>query len=94
MSTLKSGTDDDNSINVEEDWLNNVLCGFRALDEDIRTVIYDIDRSGANWENKYGLKFYKISLPSFDIRDYPKFRSDFDNYVLPKLNTKDVLYVL
>ena len=94
LSALKSSTEDNVFISVEEDWLTNVLCNFKQLDEDIRTVIYG--RKESDTEQYCGLKLEKISLPSFNgnIRDYPKFRSDFNNYVLPRLHEKDVPYVL
>ena len=98
LSVLKSATDDTDLVKVEEEWLNNLLSGFNELDNDIRTIIYSGIRQGtiSNSEIKCGLKLEKISLPSFNgqIRDYPKFRYDFDNYVLPKLDDNDVPYVL
>ena len=98
LSDLKSGTDDTVLIGVEEEWLNNVLCGLNELDENVRTIIYGSNGPGtiSNSEIKCGLKLEKIRLPSFNgqIRDYPRFRYDFENYVLPKVDEKDVPYVL
>ena len=96
MCGLRSSTNSDDLIREGESWLDEVLCGFRKIIEEVRKIIYGGHGQEISSESKCRLKLEKMRLPSFNgnIRDYPRFRSDFDNYVLPKVDPKDVPFVL
>lgn len=96
MCGLRSSTNSDDLIREGESWLDEVLCSFRKINEEVRKIIYGGHGQEISSESKCRLKLEKMRLPSFNgnIRDYPRFRSDFDNYVLPKVDPKDVPFVL
>ena len=96
MCSLRSSTDNDDIVREGEDWLDDVICSSRKVTEDVRKIIYGGNGPNISSETKSELKLEKMRLPSFDgsIRDYPRFKSDFENYVLPKLNPKDTPFVL
>ena len=96
MCSLRSSTSNSDTIREGEDWLNDVICSFRKVNEEVREIIYGGTGNEISSETKCGLKLERMRLPSFNgnIRDYPKFKSDFDKYVMPKLNPKDIPFVL
>ena len=96
MYTLRSSTNNDDIVMEGESWLDDVLCGVRKIHEKVWEIIYGGSEPESRSNIKCGLKLEKMRLPSFNgnIRDYPKFRSDFDNYVMPKLEPKDIPFVL
>ena len=93
MCSLRSSTNNSDTLKEGDDWLNDVICSLRKIKKEVQEIIYGKNGNEISSKTKCGLKLEMMRLPSFNgnIQDYPKFKSDFDEYVMPKSDPKDIV---
>ena len=73
-----------------------MICSSRKINKEVRKNFFGGNVLNTSSDTKCGLKLERMRLQSFggNIQDFPKFKSDFENYIMPKLNPSNIPFVL
>ena len=86
-----------NKENIEQEieWIRNIHAGYTSVSAKAETLI-DNERKSESTQKQNLLQLEKVKMPQFtgDIREYPRFKTDFNTQVLPVINKENTAYIL
>ena len=86
-----------NNENIEQEieWIRNIHTRYTSVSAKAETLI-DNERKSESTQKQNLLQLEKIKMPQFtgDIREYPRFKTDFLMQVLPVINKENAAYIL
>ncbi|XP_066029071.1 uncharacterized protein [Pocillopora verrucosa] len=86
-----------NNENIEQEieWIRNIHARYTSVSAKAETLI-DKERKSESTQKQNLLQLEKVKMPQFtgDIREYPRFKTDFNTQVLPVINKENAAYIL
>lgn len=86
-----------NNENIEQEieWIRNIHARYTSVSAKAETLI-DNERKSESTQKQNLLQLEKVKMPQFtgDIREYPRFKTDFNTQVLPVINKENAAYIL
>ena len=86
-----------NKENIEQEieWIRNIHARYTSVSAKAETLI-DNERKSESTQKQNLLQLEKVKMPHFtgDIREYPRFKTDFNTQVLPVINKENAAYIL
>lgn len=86
-----------NKENIEQEieWIRNIHARYTSVSAKAETLI-DNERKSESTQKQNLLQLEKVKMPQFtgDIREYPRFKTDFNTQVLPVINKENAAYIL
>ena len=77
-------------------WISNILDIFRELCLKHTELVASIENKTKENVTRSSLKLERMKLPRFsgDLKDYTRFKADFNKFVVPEVDSSKIAYVL
>ena len=86
---------DSKHAEYEIEWIRNVHAHYNEISGKVESFIAkEIDRDSVRKQNLLQLENVKMPLFTGRIRDYPRFKMDFEKQVMPTINIESAPYIL
>ena len=86
---------DSKRAEYEIEWIRNVHAHYNEINAKIESFIaQEIDHNSVRKQNLLQLEKVKMPLFTGGIRDYPRFKMDFEKQVMPTINIESAPYIL
>ena len=86
---------DSKRADYEIEWIRNVHAHYNEISAKIESFIaQEIDHDSVRKQNLLQLEKVKMPLFTGGIRDYPRFKMDFEKQVMPTINIESAPYIL
>ena len=86
---------DSKHAEYEIEWIRNVHAHYNEVSGKIESFIAkEIDHDSVRKQNLLQLERVKMSLFTGGIRDYPRFKMNFEKQVMPTINMESAPYIL